>query len=196
MNVTAIRHMTKADLGVCVELERQANLNLFTIPGIGECQALEPFAWRECDFLAAIRQYKSRSRGTNDTRALVAVATGNILDELSGTKVPLELVAGSMVYEIQDDGFEILRLSAVPADDTTRQLFIDHLLEACAKSTKRHSVRCYISDGDWETLRFFVRLGWQRKLLPSYFLDGRDGWLVQATVVAAPPPRRDLAAGA
>jgi hypothetical protein len=67
--------MQKGDLSVAVEIERQANLHVFDVFGIGECQALEPFAWRECDYLAAIRQYRCKSRGMFDTRAYVAAPT-------------------------------------------------------------------------------------------------------------------------
>ena len=184
--------MQKTDLAIAVELERQANLVTFDVPGIGECQALEPFAWRDADYLAAIRQYRSRRRGMFDTRAYVGVTVMPLLDEQSGTQVEAEIITGSLVYEIQDDGLEILRVSAGPADDATRQAFTNHLVETCARSKKRHRLRCYISDGDWANLRFFVRLGWDRRLLPSFFPDNRDAWLVQHDVVGA-PPRRDLA---
>lgn len=182
-----IRHLQKSDLGPALEIERQANLTFFTVPGIGECQTLEPFAWRESDYLAAISQYKDRSRGTFDTRTLVAIRPEIAFDDLSGTQVALELVVGSMVYEIRDDGLEILRLSAVPGDDATRRLFVDHLRGICAKSRQRHFVRCTVSDGDWENLRFFVGLEWSRKLLPSFYEDGRDGWAIECDVAVKPP---------
>jgi hypothetical protein len=184
MNVL-IRHMQKGDLPVAVALERQSNLYCFDVPPIGECQALEPFAWRECDFLAAIRQYKSRSIGTYDTRAYVAVSTIE--------SIGIDLVVGSLVYEIQDDGLNILRLSAVVGDDRTRQAFIDKLIAMAQASRRRLRIGCYVSDGDWETLRFFVRLEWGRRLVPSFYPDGRDAWLVETRVVSSPPPRREAA---
>ena len=120
----------------------------------------------------------------------------SLRDQENDTVVDIQLVVGSMVFELQQEGFEILRQSAVVGDDRTRQAFVDHLVGLCAKSRNRHYVRCVISDGDWECLRRFVRLGWDRRLLPSFYADGRDAWHVQLDVVTSPPPRRDLAAGA
>lgn len=182
-----VRHMMKADLLPVLEIERLANLLAFDVPGIGECTALPPFVWREQDFLDAIRQYRCRSKGTFDTRALVAL-TMSLRDEQTATDVDIELVAGSMVYQIQQEGFQVLRLSAHPADDTVRQALIDTLVETCQASKRRHYVRYVVSDGDWENLRFFVRLGWDRRLLPSYYSDGRDGWVVETHVAVKPPP--------
>jgi hypothetical protein len=187
--------MMKTDFLSAVEIERQSNLVTFEVPGVGECTALPPFAWREQDFLEAIRQYRNRSKGTHDTRALVALSAVTLRDEETGTDLDIQIVVGSMIYEIHQEAFEIVRLSAHPGDERTRSALIDKLIRTCQASKRRHRISCYVSDGDWETLRFFVRLGWERRLLPSYFPDGRDAWHVLHDVVAAPPPRRDLAAG-
>jgi hypothetical protein len=157
---------------------------------------LPPWAWSEKDYLEAIRSYRSRSRGTFDTRALVALTTITIRDEQTGTDINIQLVVGSMVYEIQQEGFEILRLSAVTGDDRTRQAFIDYLIASAQASKRRHRITCYVSDGDWETLRFFVRMGWDRRLLPSFYSDGRDAWLIETRVISSTPPPRRNAAGA
>jgi hypothetical protein len=189
-----IRHMQKIDLSVAVEIERQTHLLLFDVPGIGQCETVERFAWREADFLNAIRQYQNRAEGTHDRRAYVAIRTMMLPDPINGGDRQVELVVGSLVFEVQDDGFNVLRMSAVTGDNITREAFVDHLVGLCAKSRKRRYVRCVISDGDWECLRHFVRLGWDRRLLPSYFSDGRDGWLVETRVVnSAPPPQRNAA---
>jgi hypothetical protein len=45
-------------MSVAVEIERQAYSKTFTIPGIGECFALEPYAWTEADFIKAIRTHE------------------------------------------------------------------------------------------------------------------------------------------
>lgn len=104
-----VRHMQKPDLGIAVEIERMANAEYFEVPGVGECTALPPWAWQEQDYLDAIRRYRSRSNGTFDTRALVAVSSMTLPD-----LVPIDLVVGSMIYEVQQWGYEILRMSAHP----------------------------------------------------------------------------------
>jgi hypothetical protein len=75
LNNVTIRHMMKADLATAVEIERQSNLVTFEVPGVGRCEALAPWAWAEHDFLSAVRQYRNRSKGTHDTRVLVALST-------------------------------------------------------------------------------------------------------------------------
>jgi hypothetical protein len=89
----------------------------------------------------------------------------------------VELVLGSLVYRIHESGFEILRLSAVPGDERTRSAFVDFFVGLCCKPTRRKRITYYIADGDWENLRFFVSLGWERRLLRNHF-NGDDALLV------------------
>lgn len=186
MPMPTVRHMMKGDLAMAVEIERLANLVTFEVPGVGPgpCEALPPWGWTERDFLDAISQYRSKKQLMHDTRTKVATVTERLRDEATSEETDVELVVGSLVYEIREKGFEILKLSAVPCDEEVRRALLDDVMATCGKSTKRRSLSCHISDGDWETLRFFVRIGWDRKLIPGHFEDGRDAWHVSTDVPA------------
>lgn len=177
MSNLQVRHMKKSEMAAAVEVENLTNTVRFNIPGIGECHGVQPWAWNENDYKTSIRQYRDKNKGMYDTRAKVAISIEKMHDELSSTEVDVEVVVGSLVYEIHDEGFEILKISAIDLDTWNRLL--NEMIDVVEASPKKNKLTYNVSDGDWVTLKRLMDLNWERKLVTNYFdcsSPPRDAW--------------------
>lgn len=154
-----LRYLRKADLPHVVAVERK--LHEYVDPDFGVPQ-VRCYAWDEDDFISAVRQYKSKSRATPDTRSWV-------LDEVDGEK---SRVVGSLVYEIQKDGYEVLLMSA--EHDAARRRMLDYLASKLSQSESRNRCTYLVPDGDYAALKFLMNNGFSVKLLPNP--TGYDAW--------------------
>jgi hypothetical protein len=150
--------MEKADLPAVVDCENKSHEYLekdedFEI----EHMQLRDWAWSKTDFEKAIEQYKSHTKGTNDTRARVAV------QELQdGT----EQICGACVFELQDEGYEILILTVNPKvkdPALVQETLVGDIMSRGEKHPKRKKILVYVPDGDYVTLAFFMKWGYNVK---------------------------------
>lgn len=145
------------------------------LPHVLGIEHYQPSPWKKSTYLRTIRQRHDESKGTFDTRALVAETT-------SGPGIPE--VVGAMLYELADDGYRILRLVAVEELGTeVLDAFVGRLLARAERSATRKIVSMVVKDGDYSLLKFFQENGFSVTSLPDHF-DGVDGWLCQLSASA------------
>jgi hypothetical protein len=170
----AIRFMEQADLPEVVACEVKSHEYLdedFNVP------QLPVYAWTEQDIVDTVRQYKSKLKKTDDTRALVAVVERQEAgpDGLSVTK---NWVCGAFLYELREDGYEVLLLTAHPeAPPNARKEMIGSLVERAKRSDVRRKLTTYVPDGDYGTLKLFMSMGFSHKL--AYNPGGNDAWFCE-----------------
>jgi hypothetical protein len=142
-----------------------------------DVKQMPAYAWDRNDILEAVGQYRSQNLGTNDTRSFAAEVLVE-RDDGTGLTEDVPWVCGAMVYEIQQDGYEILFFTA----QTGVEGFADHVRLAmllklstkAAHSEARKRLSVMVPDGDDETLRFFQNQGWDVKLRLNP--TGTDAW--------------------
>ena len=158
--VVGLRWFAKHDLEPAVALEKEIHTTEdpdFQIP------VLPAYVWQESDFTESIRQYRSQSKSTNDTRAWVA-------EEHIGKQ---QKMAGTLIYEMGAEHYEILLFSA--KGDHVRKGMLDHLLEKLNRSDTRTKLKISVADGDYKNLKFLMDNGFRVKLVPKPGV-GEDEW--------------------
>lgn len=175
-----IRYIEKEDLEQVAHNEAVANYP-YLDPDF-DVMAVAHWAWTKGDFLSAIRQRRNYREGTYDTRTLV------VETERDGEMK----VVGAMVFELQEEGYEIVKFSVLPEFPDAQRELIKHITRRAQRSDIRNRITIHLRDGDWESIKFFQNQGWDVKLRPDYF-EKEDGW--RCEYIASSLGRgRDLAA--
>jgi hypothetical protein len=173
----AIRFMKQADVPDVLACEVAAHEYVDEDFGVPQ---LPVYAWTEQDILDAVRQYKSKLKKTDDTRALVMEAERQERGP-DGLAVTKTWVCGAFLYELRDDGYEVLLLTAHPdAPANARREMVSSLVEKAKRSDTRRKVACYVPDGDYTTLKVFMSMGFSHKL--AYNPNGNDAWLCELSL--------------
>jgi len=151
----------------------------------GTYEVLEPWAWTESKICEAVSRFTDRAGLMNDTRAWVAQIETKELDPRTGKKESVWPVCGGMIYELQENGYEILLLNCnvelTPLDGNpgafeVLSTLLNVVLEKAKKSPARTKVSIHIPDGYWTMIRFFMSLKWKPQRKDSYWEDGNDSW--------------------
>ena len=167
-----VRFMQQDDIEEVLECE--AKSHEYTDPDFKVPQ-LPGYAWSRDDILAAVKN--------GDNRALVA----EILLPSVYESGEVSWVCGAMIFEIQQDGYEILLLTEHPdAPENIREALLDKLLSRAQKNEQRKRLSMVVPDGDYNTLGFLQKQGWTIKLVTNYWSN--DEWHCEYRLPAADTP--------
>lgn len=175
-----IRLIEKEDLSALIEGENVSHYP-YKDPDFLYVETVAPWAWTRQNFLQAMRQRRNARSGTYDTRTIVAV------EEVEQE----ERVVGGLVVELQEEGYEILKLTAHPSFPEARTQLFKHLMRRAQNHQYRNKIVIHIPDGDWENVKFFQAQGWEPKLITEYYDDKNDAWRCEHVVGGG--GRRDFA---
>jgi hypothetical protein len=176
--VVTVRFIKEPDLSAVVECERASHE--YADPDFGT-PALPAYAWGMGDLVAGIGQYKSKLKRQNDTRTQVAEVQRKVTrNGLTSTE---NWVCGAQVYELGEDGYNVILFTAHPAaPPEVRVRMLGELLGRAERSEKRKKVTLRVPDGDYRTVRFLQERGAKISLQPSKVssaLGGNDEWVCE-----------------
>lgn len=179
----SMRFIEKDDVDEALDVERRAHE--YVDPDFGVPQ-LAPYAWGPDDLMEVVRRYKSKSKATDDTRVYVAEVLTERLQE-DGLVTREAEVVGCLAYELQEDGYEVLLMSAL--EDAARRAMLEMLLGKMSRSDTRKKLSTYVPDGDWKTLKFLMNndltgdarggKGFSVRLVPNPSPGGFDCWYAE-----------------
>jgi hypothetical protein len=199
MSDILLRTIHKSDLYPLLEAERLSHGVEFSIPEaplLGTVWGLQPWAWREKEFVEALSRYRRKLTHMADTRGYAAQLKIEMLDHRTGKKEAVCETVGGIIFERHEDGYEILLLTAHPekAPPHTRDVLVEKVLRRAEDSPTRTKVRVYVPDGDWESVKFYQRLWGNPKLVRGHYGDGDDAWFFEYQAAEELPPEKTPAA--
>ena len=182
--------LAQAERTMCVRtLEYPADAEIS-----GTYDVLEPWAWTEAMIIEAASRFADKKGLVKDTRSWVARVDTKQEDPRSGKQESTWPVAGGLIYEIHDDGYEILLLTVnlEMVKDVVGARFgpyevlsdlVNIVLDKARGSEKRKRASIHIPDGHWMLVRLFMSIGWGKPTRKDrFFVDGNDAWYFERTM--------------